>query len=114
MYYFLKILISSILILIISELSKKSSLMGSLLASLPMVSILAFIWLYNDTGDKSKVISLSTGIFWLVIPSLSLFISLPLLLKKYEFYLSLIMSIIIMLICYYIMAFVLGKFGVKI
>jgi len=86
---------------------------GSLFASLPIVSILAFIWLYYDTADNSKVASLSYGIFWLVIPSLSLFISLPVLLKKFEFYLALFLSIIIMLICYYGMIFILGKFGIN-
>ncbi|MBZ0180110.1 MAG: DUF3147 family protein, partial [Melioribacteraceae bacterium] len=92
MYYVIKIFLSSILILIISEVSKKSSIMGSIFASLPLLSILAFIWLYYDTGDKSKIAALSNGIFWLVIPSLSLFISLPLLLKKFEFYVSLLLS----------------------
>ena len=113
MYYLIKILISSVIILLISEVSKKSSFLGSLFASFPLVSILAFLWLYYDTGDKIKVASLSNGIFWLVIPSLSLFISLPLLLKKYDFYLSLFISTVIMLICYYIMVFILGKFGIK-
>ncbi|MDP4115247.1 MAG: DUF3147 family protein [Bacteroidota bacterium] len=112
MYYVIKILVSSILILIISELSKKSSFVGSLFASLPLVSILAFIWLYYDTGDKSKISSLSYGVFWLVIPSLSLFISLPLLLKRFGFYTSLVFSISIMLICYYLMVYLLGKFGI--
>ena len=51
---------------------------ASALASLPLISLLAFMWLYLDTGDVEKVVALSRGIFWLVLPSLVLFIALPL------------------------------------
>jgi hypothetical protein len=47
------------------------------LASLPLTSLLAFVWLYLDTGDTQRVADLSQGIFWLVLPSLSLFVLLP-------------------------------------
>ncbi|MBI5727421.1 MAG: DUF3147 family protein, partial [Ignavibacteriales bacterium] len=59
MYYVIKVLISSVLIVIISETSKKNSFVGSLFASLPLVSIIAFIWLYYETGDAAKVAELS-------------------------------------------------------
>lgn len=113
-YYVLKVIISAVLIVVISELSKRSSFWGGILASVPIVSVLAFIWLYIDTKSVEKISQLSYSIFWLVIPSLSLFITLPLLLKKIEFPVALFISIIIMIGCYYLMVFVLGKFGVKI
>jgi hypothetical protein len=40
-------------------------------ASLPLTSLLAFVWLYLDTGDIEKVAALSHGIFWLIIAELS-------------------------------------------
>ncbi len=82
LYYAAKIGISALLIVAISELAKRSEMLGAVLASLPLVSLLAFIWLYVDTGDTAKVAGLSTGIFWLVIPSLLLFVLLPVLLKS--------------------------------
>ena len=51
MYYFLKVLISALLIVAISELAKRSSLMGAIFASIPLVSVLAMIWLYIDTQN---------------------------------------------------------------
>jgi hypothetical protein len=42
---------------------------------------MALTWLYLDTHDVEKVSSLSTGIFWAVLPSFLFFLSLPLLLK---------------------------------
>lgn len=77
----MKVLISAAVIVGVSELAKRSSLLGAALASLPLTSLLAFVWLYVDTGDTARVASLSTDIFWLVIPSLLLFVILPLLLR---------------------------------
>ncbi|MGE5436807.1 MAG: DUF3147 family protein [Syntrophothermus sp.] len=115
LYYVIKILISAILIAAISEVSKRSSLIGGILASIPLVSVLAMIWLYIDTQDISKISKFSTSIFWLVIPSLSFFIMMPLLLKvKLGFYPSLIISLIVMVAFYYLMIYVLGKFGVEV
>ena len=68
--------------MVVSELAKRSSFWGAALASLPLTSLLAFVWLYLDTGDIQKVSSLSQGIFWLVLPSLLLFVVLPLLLRS--------------------------------
>jgi hypothetical protein len=62
------------------------------------------IWLYVDTRDVDKVASLASGIFWLVLPSLALFISLPLLLKQgLNFYLSMGLSVLITIACYWLM-----------
>ncbi len=113
-YYMLKIAITTLLIVAISEIAKRSSLMGAVLASIPLISVLAMLWLYVDTKDVGKVAELATSIFWLVLPSLALFITLPLLLKQgYNFYLSLGVSIAITVMCYFAMLSVLNHFGVK-
>lgn len=113
MYYALKIIITTVLIVIIAEISKRNTLLGSILASIPIISVLAFIWLYVDTQSVEKVTKLSYSIFWLVIPSLTLFISLPLFLKAgINFYASLFFSIVLTVVAYYFMIMVLEKFGI--
>ena len=113
-YTILKVAISAALIVGISEIAKRSSFLGGLLASLPLTSLLAFVWLYRDTRDTAKIAALSTSIFWLVLPSLILFIALPLLLKKgVAFYPALGASVAVMLACYGGMVLVLGKLGIK-
>ena len=113
-YYLLKLAITTILIVAISEVSKRSTLAGAILASIPLVSVLAMLWLYVDTKDVTKVSSLATGVFWLVLPSLALFVSLPLLLKQgLNFYLSMGVSIGITVLCYFVMLAVLNHYSVK-
>jgi len=113
-YYLTKISITVILVIVISEIAKRSSLIGALLASIPIVSVLAMVWLYVDTKDVVKVAQLSSSVFWLVLPSLALFISLPWLLKNdINFYISLSISIVITVLCYLLMIKVLSHFGVE-
>lgn len=113
-YYTLKIIITTILIVAISEISKRSTFVGAILASVPLVSVLAMIWLYVDTKDILKVSALSTSVFWLVLPSLTLFVSLPILLKQnINFYLSISISIFVTILSYWLMISVLSRFGIK-
>lgn len=85
--------------MIVSEVSKRSTMLGGLLASLPLASYLAMIWLWIDTRHTAKIAALSTSIFWLVLPSLVLFLLLPVLLKaKMSFFSSLAISV--MFACY--------------
>jgi len=113
-YYLLKIVITTIFIVLISEIAKRSTFVGAILASVPLISVLAMTWLYIDTKDVTKVSSLSISVFWLVIPSLALFLALPLLLKQgLNFYLSISISIGLTVGCYWIMVSALDHFGVK-
>jgi len=101
MYYIVKVAFSAGLIVLVSEMAKKSSVAGALLASIPFVSVIAMIWLYSETKDISRVSDLSSGIFWLVIPSLALFASLPVLLKmNLNFYVAMGLAIALTVICY--------------
>jgi hypothetical protein len=80
-YYAIKTLVSALIIVAVSELAKRNTLLGALVASLPLTSLLAFIWLYLDTHDSARVAALSLDILWLVIPSLALFLVMPWLLR---------------------------------
>jgi len=113
-YYIVKVSITVLLVVMISELSKRNSFLGALLASVPLVSVLAMIWLYVDTGDVAKVSELASSVFWLVLPSLALFIALPLMLSQgVNFYLSLTISIVITVICYGLLVVILRFYGVE-
>lgn len=111
-YYLVKIATTTALVVLISELSKRSTFIGALLASIPLVSVLAMIWLYTDTRDASQIVTLSRSVFWLVLPSLVLFLLLPVLLERgYGFYASLTASIGATIVAYYITIALVRHFG---
>jgi len=73
----IKALVTAVVVMAISELGKRSTLAGALLASLPLTSLLALMWLYRDTGSAMQAADLARGIFWLVLPSLAFFLVFP-------------------------------------
>ena len=113
-YVILKLIISSGVITLVSEVSKKNSFIGGLIASIPLISILSMIWLYIDSRDIEKIKNLSTSIFWMVIPSLILFLSIPVLINiGFNFWYSLIIAIILTIAFYLLTIFILSHYGVK-
>ena len=103
MQFVIRALLSGGLIVGASEVAKKNELLGALIISLPLVSIMAMIWLYRDTSDSQQVAAFANGILWLVIPSLVLFISLPMLIHRgVEFWPALAVSCGLTIVAYYI------------
>lgn len=114
LYNSIKVLISAILIAVISDIAKRSSVLGAILASIPLVSVLAMIWIYIDTKNTHEVVMLSKTVVWLVLPSLILFITFPIFIRwHWNFYLAMLLAIIFTIIGYFIMVFALQKFGIK-
>ena len=112
--YAFKIGLSALILVAIAEIAKRSSFWAAALASLPLTSLLAFIWLYVDTGDMQKIATLSSGIFWLVLPSLLLFVLLPILLRSgLGFWLSLLTASTATALAYLGTIKLLALFGIK-
>ena len=115
LYYLTKVLLSAGIIVAVAEVAKVNATLGALIKSLPLISILAMIWLYVDTRDTGKISELSTSTFWLVLPTLPMFLILPALLKHgLGFYASLAISIAVMALCYAAAVPVLARFGITI
>ncbi|MFY9259323.1 MAG: hypothetical protein WAO71_02310 [Gallionella sp.] len=114
LYYVIKILLSALLLVSISEIAKRNSGVAALLAALPLTSLLAFVWLHLDGTPPSQIGALSSQIFWLVIPSLLLFILLPVLLKQgMGFWLSLFLASLATIVAYFALLPLLRRLGVS-
>ena len=114
LYYAVKIAISALLIVAISEIAKRHSGFAALVASLPLTSLLAFIWLHVEGSSSAQIANLSGQIFWLVLPSLLLFVLLPVLLRQgWGFWPSLATAIAATVGCYLALLPLLRRFGVE-
>jgi hypothetical protein len=113
LYYLTKLLLSAAIIVVVSEVAKANDGLGALIKLLLLISILAMIWLYAGTRDTGKIAELSTGTFWLVLPTLPMFLVLPALLKSgMGFYANPAISIAVMLACYAIAVPLPARFGI--
>jgi hypothetical protein len=113
-WYAVKLLVSAGIIVLISELSKKLPLLASLIASLPLVSVLGMIWMYGEKVEVEKIAAHAEGTFWYVLPSLPMFLLMPWMLKKgISFPVSLSAGIALTGVLYFLMTKVLAKFGMN-
>tara|TARA_B100001029_G_scaffold173069_1_gene171492 strand:+ start:1236 stop:1535 length:300 start_codon:yes stop_codon:yes gene_type:complete len=97
-----------------SEIGKRDTLLGAIIVSLPMISLITISWLYFETRDVDKIINFAYGVFAMIIPSLSFFITLPYFLKKINFIPSMFLSISIMVVLYFVLIMIYKKIGVDI
>lgn len=113
--YVIKIVLTVIVVIAVSEVGKRSSLLGAVLTSLPITSLLAFVWIHADTGDTQAVADLSRSIFWLILATLPLFLALPALLHRgVAFWPALAIACAITIAAYVALLWLLGRLGVRI
>ncbi len=110
----LKIALSALLIWGISEISRRNTSLAALLASLPLISVLAMIWMYHDTHDVTRIAQFSWSVIWYVVPSLILFALLPPLLTRWHFpfYMALAVASLATVAGFFVMKAVLKKWGI--
>jgi uncharacterized membrane protein (GlpM family) len=108
-----KYLLTAGVVVLISEVAKRSDRLGGLIAALPLVTILALIWLYIENQSSEKISNHAYYTFWYVLPTLPMFLIFPYLLKKFGFWITLSLSMVITLIIFYIFAKVMKSFGVN-
>ena len=107
-----KYLLTAGVVVLISEVAKRSDRLGGLIAALPLVTVLALIWLYVENQSSEKISNHAYYTFWYVLPTLPMFLIFPYLLKKFGFWVTLSLSMMITLIIFYIFAKVMKSFGV--
>lgn len=113
--YAIKVAVTAIVVVAVAEIAKRSPFWAALLASLPLTSLLAFVWLYLDTGESERVAELSHSILWLVLPSLVLFVSLPLMLRAgWGFWGSVASSCAVTAAAYFAMVWILNRVGIHV
>jgi hypothetical protein len=114
--YVLKVIASLLVIIGVTEVTRRAgTFWGGVLASLPLTSLLAIVWLYSDTRNLAAAADLSWSIFWMVLPSLTFFISLGLFLKRgFAFPFALLVSLFVMVSAYVLTATILRRFGLHI
>tara|TARA_R110000787_G_C13429200_1_gene445470 strand:- start:540 stop:905 length:366 start_codon:yes stop_codon:yes gene_type:complete len=113
-YLLLKAALSGALIAIISEVARRYPSFGGLVASLPLISLLAIMWLWRDTGgDVSQVAAHARATLWYVVPSLPFFLILPALMERgTNFWFSLAVASVITICLYLAAIWLAGRFGI--
>ncbi len=113
-YLVIKALLSGTIIVAISEIAKRNNAIASIVHSLPLMSLLAFIWLYSETKDAGLIGRHAFGTFWFVLPTLPMFLLMPWFIQKLGgFWPALIAGIILTIALYALTMRLLKTAGVN-
>lgn len=114
LYLFVKAALSGVIIAAVSEIAKRSPGVGGLLASLPLVSTLAMIWLWRDTRNPLLIAAQAEATFWFFLPSVPMFLIIPWLLRHvYDFWAALALGCATTIILYAAMVWITPRIGIQ-
>lgn len=107
-----KYLLTACVVVMVSEFAKRSDRLGGLVAALPLVTILALIWLYLEQQPQQKIANHAWYTFWYVLPTLPMFLAFPVLLPRLGFWPTLLSCIVITFVCFGLFALLMRHFGI--
>ncbi|MES2035542.1 MAG: DUF3147 family protein [Pseudomonadota bacterium] len=114
LYLVIKALVSGAIVAAVSEIAKRYPGFGGLLASLPLVSVLGMIWLWRDTRDPERMAAHAGATFWFVLPSLPMFLLIPMLLKRgVSFWPALLAGCVLTIALYAVMTWLAPRVGIR-
>lgn len=105
-------LLTALLVVLIAIVARKSPNLGGLVASIPLVSTLGMVWLWHDTQDVTKVASYSLSALIYFLPSIPMFIIIPLLLRQgYGFWPVLALALLTTMVLYWLTSRIAASYG---
>src|SRR3982751_47046 len=92
--------LTAAVVVLVSEVAKRSDRAGALIASLPVVTVLTLVWLHVEHQPVEKVANHSWFTFWYVVPTIPMFLTFPWLLHRLTFWPALAASIVLTLLLF--------------
>ena len=107
-----KTLLTAIVVVLVSELAKRSDRLGGFVAALPMITVLTLIWLRVEGQSQAKIANHAWYTFWYVLPTLPMFLVFPWLLPRIGFWASLLAGALLTFVCFGLLTLLLRRFGI--
>lgn len=108
-----KYFLTAAVVVLVSELAKRSDKLGGLVAALPLVTVLALVWLHLEKQPEQKIANHAWYTFWYVVPTLPMFLAFPVLLPRLGFWPTLLACVLITVACFGLFALAVRRFGIE-
>jgi F0F1-type ATP synthase assembly protein I len=108
-----KYLCTAAVVVLVSELAKRSDKLGGLVAALPIVTVLVLVWLHVEKQPEARIANHAWYTFWYVVPTLPMFLVFPALLRHLGFWPTLLACVLLTIICFGVFALVVRRFGIE-
>ena len=107
-------LLAGAMIAAISEIGRRLPATAAIVASLPLISVLGMVFLWHQRPDAENMAVHAEATFWFVLPSLPMFLLIPLLLRQgFGFWPSLIAGCALTVALYSVMIWAGPRFGLR-
>jgi hypothetical protein len=114
LYLLAKAALSGAIVAAVAEIARRFPGWGGLVASLPLVSLLAMTWLYADTRDTARVADLASSTFWFFLPSMPMFLIIPWLLRSgWSWAATMAVALAVTLALYALMFWAAPRLGIR-
>lgn len=112
--FLIRAALSGIIVAAVALIARKSPAAGALIMSLPLLSILAMIWLWHDTGDRTRLADHAEATFFYVIPTLPMFLLIPWMLRhEQNFWVTLLAGCVVTFLLYLMTIAIAARFGIR-
>jgi hypothetical protein len=108
-----KYLVTAAIVVLVSEVAKRSDKLGALISSLPLVTVLTLVWLHVESQPEEKLANHAAYTFWYVLPTLPMFLVFPLLLPRWGFWPALGACVVITAACFAVLGLAVRRFGIE-
>ena len=107
-----KYAITAGMIILISEVAKRSDRLGGLIAALPIVTVSVLIWMELENQYPQINSNHAWYTVWYVVPTLPMFLAFPILYQRYGFWLSLSICCVMTILIFLAWTTILHHFGI--
>lgn len=112
--FWLRAILSGLVVALASAVARRSPVLGSLIVSLPLVSVLSMIWLWRDGSTRLELATYIQNTFWFFLPTMPMFLVIPLLLRRgMAFWPALGLGCALTILLYLAMTAALARSGIR-
>ena len=108
-----KYILTAAVVVAVSEAAKRSDKFGGFMAALPLITLLALVWLYVEKQPMEKIANHAWYTFWYVIPTLPMFLVFPALLSRLGFWPTLGVCAVMTTLLFGLFALLVRRFGIE-
>ena len=113
LFFFFKILVTAIIIVIVSEIAKVNDKIGGLIAAMPLTTFLILFWMYYENVSENKMSAHMNYTLIYLIATVPMFLIFPICLNRFGFWIAVLICIIITLISTLIIHQISKNFDIK-
>ncbi|HEX4858399.1 MAG TPA: DUF3147 family protein [Usitatibacteraceae bacterium] len=108
-----KYFLTAAVVVIVSEAAKRSDRLGGFIAALPLLTVLALVWLHVENQAPKKIANHAWYTFRYAIPTLPMFLVFPFLLPRIGFWPTLAACVVLTVACFGGVALLVRRFGIE-